>query len=62
MGKGQRTVVPDCVANSATNLMSFAASSAVTACGEKGADVSPAAAVKPVSAKQEPEREIFAYV
>jgi hypothetical protein len=43
-------------------LMNFAASSAVTACGEAGADVSPRTVVKPASVKQEPEREAFAYV
>ena len=48
--------------NAAINLMNFAASSAVTACGEEGADVSPRIAVKPASVKQEPEREAFAYV
>jgi len=43
-------------------LMNFAASSAVTACEEEGADVSPRTAVKPASVKQEREREAFAYV
>jgi hypothetical protein len=42
--------------------MNFAASSAVTACREEGADVSPRTVVKPASVKQEPEREAFAYV
>src|SRR5215469_2039844 len=41
--------------NAAINLMHLAASSAVTACGEDGADVSPRTAVKPASVKQEPE-------
>ena len=55
-------VIHDRDRNAAINLMNFAASSAVTACGEDGADVSPRTAVKPASVKQEPEREAFAYV
>src|SRR5262252_2574355 len=55
-------VIHDRDRNAAINLMNFAASSAVTACGEEGADVSPRTAVKPASVKQEPEREAFAYV
>ena len=55
-------VIHDRDRNAAINLMNFAASSAVTACGEEGADVSPRTVVKPASVKQEPEREAFAYV
>src|SRR5215469_6502634 len=55
-------VIHDRDRNAAINLMHFAASSAVTACGEEGADVSSRTAVKPASVKQEPEREAFAYV
>jgi putative transposase len=55
-------VIHDRDRNAAINLMHFAASSAVTACGGEGADVSPRTAVKPASVKQEPEREAFAYV
>jgi putative transposase len=55
--------------NSAINLKNFAAGlcgdtvefEAVTACGEGGADVSPVAAVKPPSVKQEPKQETFVY-
>ena len=46
-------VIHDRDRNAAINLMKFAASSAVTACGEEGSDVGPVAAVKPASAKQE---------
>src|SRR5262252_110803 len=55
-------VIHDRDRNAAINLMNFAASSAVTACREEAADVSPRTAVKPASVKQEPEREAFAYV
>ena len=55
-------VVHDQDRNAAINLRDFAASSAVTACGEEGSGVSPAAAVKPASVKQEPKRETFAHV
>jgi putative transposase len=46
--------------NSAINLMIFAASSAVTACGEEGSDGGSRTAAKPASVKQESKREINA--
>ena len=55
-------VIHDRDRNAATNLMRFAASSAVTACGEEGSDVRLWTGVKPDSVKQEPEGEAFAYV
>jgi putative transposase len=55
-------VIHDRDGNAAINLMKLAASSAVIACGEEGSDVSPVAAVKPASAKQELGHEAFAYV
>jgi putative transposase len=47
--------------NAAINLMRFAASSAVTACGKEGSDVGSRTAVNPASMKQESKREINAY-
>ena len=55
-------VIHDRDRNAAINLMKFAASSAVIACGEDGSDVGPVAAVKPASVKQELRHEAFAYV
>ena len=63
-------VIHDRDRNGAINLKNFAAGlcgdtaelQAVTACGGEGADVGPAAAVKPASVKQEPEHETFVYV
>ncbi len=55
-------VVHDRDLNAAKNLMRFAASSAVTACGAKGADNIFADVVKPVAVKQESRRGINAYV
>jgi putative transposase len=52
-------VIHDRDRNAAINLMKFAASSAVTACGEEGSDVGPVAAVKPASAKQELRHEML---
>jgi len=55
-------IIHDRDRNTAINLMRLAASSAVAACGEEGSDVGPVAAVKPPAVKQEPKREVFAYV
>src|ERR1700736_413159 len=46
-------VIHDRDRNAAINLMKFAASSAVTVCGEEASDVGPVAAVNPASANQE---------
>ena len=60
-------VIHDRDRNAAINLKNFAAGQcgdtpefqAVTACGQEGADVGPAAAVKPAAVKQEPNQETF---